>query len=37
LRLLIEALGRSGDLSVDVSLNIFARIYSSLAGASSLL
>src|SRR5262245_9188764 len=37
LRLLIEALGPSGDVSIDVTLNIGARTRSSFAGASSLL
>jgi hypothetical protein len=34
LRLLIEALGPSGDASIDVSLKILARTHSSFAGAS---
>jgi hypothetical protein len=37
LRLLIEALGPSGDVSIDVSLNILARSHSSFARASSSL
>jgi hypothetical protein len=37
LRLLIEALGPSGDVSIDVSPNILARTHASFAGASSSL
>ena len=35
LRLPIEALGPSGDVNIDVSLNILARTHSSFARASS--
>jgi hypothetical protein len=37
LRLLIEALGPSGDVSIDVSLNILARSHSGFARAFSSL